>query len=91
MSPYHTDRHLQLPGTYLGPGPRLPANRRGCPVPGPLAEVSPNRVSKPKGKPTAAGHTGGGHVGRKKDPDGRREGRGLETTQAQTAQAEALP
>lgn len=91
MSPYHKDRHLQLLGSYLAPGPRLPANRRGCPVPGPLAEVSPNRVSEPKGKHPAAGHTGSGHVGRKKDPGRRGQGRSLETAQAHTTQEEALP
>lgn len=69
-SPYK-DRHLQLLGSYLGPGPRLPAKRRGCPVPGPLAEGTPNRVTEPKGKHSATRHTGGSHVGRKKDPGGR--------------------
>lgn len=91
MSPYHMDRHLQLPGPYLEPGPRLPADRQACPVAGPLAESSPNRVSKAKGKHSAAGHTGGGHVDRKKDGGGRGKGRSIETAQAQTSQAEALP
>lgn len=90
-SPYHKDHHLQLLGSYLGPGPRLPVKRRGCPVPGPLAEGTPNRATEPKGKHPAAGHTGGGHVGRKKDTGGRGKRRSLKTAQAQTTQAEALP
>lgn len=92
VSRLHITQPHELPShAYLGPGTCLPVSRRGCPVPGPLAEANPNRVREPTRKHPAAGHTGRRHVGRERGPGGRGEGRGLETAQAQIAQKEALP